>query len=367
MADDYYKILGVSKTASEDEIKKSYKQLAKKFHPDINKDADAEEKFKEISEAYVVLSDKEKRKQYDTYGKEGFQQRYSSEDIFREFDTSQFEDLFNGSIFESFFGGGRRSRAKRGRDLHVSIEISFDEAMNGVQKELKLQKKDKCPDCDGTGAENGEMNSCPDCNGTGQIRKTTKTPFGNFMQVGTCQNCKGQGRVSEKVCKNCKGDGSIKAIKKINVKIPAGVYSGSTLRISNEGEFGTYGRLSGDLYIEIEVQESDIFKREGNDLFLNLPITFAQAALGSEIRIPTLKKEVTIKIPSGTQSGTHIRLRNEGAPDVNGYDRGDIYVVLEVITPTKLTKEQKQLIEKLGKLDEKKSIINRIKEWAKGK
>jgi molecular chaperone DnaJ len=367
MAEDYYKILGVGKTASDEEIKKSYKQLAKKYHPDVSKDPSAEAKFKEVSEAYAVLSDKQKRQQYDTYGSEGFQQRYSTEDIFRGFDASQFEDLFGGSIFESFFGGGKRSRSKRGRDLRASLEISFDEAMNGVQKELKIRKNDKCQKCNGTGAEDEELESCSVCNGSGQARRVTKTPFGSFMQVGICSECKGLGKIPKVVCDNCGGSGTEEVTKKIKVNIPAGVDDGSTLRVSNEGEYMAHGNSSGDLYLEIEVSDSEIFKRDGYDLYLNLPITFAQAALGSEIKIPTLKKDVTIKVPSGAQSGTHIRLRSEGVPDVNGHGRGDIYVVLEVITPSKLSKEQKQLFEKLGNLDERKSILDKIRDWAKGK
>ena len=366
MAEDYYKILGVSKTATDEEIKKSYKQLAKKYHPDISKEVGAEAKFKELSEAYAVLSDKQKRQQYDAYGKEGFGQRYSSEDIFRGFDPTQFEDLFGGSIFESFFGGGSRGRRRsKGRDLRVSITLSFDEAMNGVQKELRIRKHDMCHDCDGTGAEDGEMENCSSCNGSGQVRKATRTPFGSFMHVGICSECNGQGKVPETVCKTCGGSGSVETTKKINAKIPAGVDNGSTLRVSGEGEYGAHGSGSGDLYIEIEVEDSDIFRRDGDDLYLNLPITFSQAVLGSEIKIPTLKKEVTIKIPFGAQSGTNIRLRGEGAPNLNGHGHGDIYVVLEVITPSKLSKEQKALFEKLGKLDEKKSILDKIRDWAK--
>ena len=366
VAEDYYKILGVDKNATDEQIKKSYKQLAKKYHPDVSKEPNAEGKFKELSEAYAVLSDKQKRQQYDAYGKEGFSQRYSSEDIFRGFDTSQFEDLFGGSIFESFFGGGLRGRRRsKGRDLRVSLEISFEEAMNGVQKELRIRKHDMCPDCEGTGAEDGELENCSACDGNGQVRKATRTPFGSFMQVGICSECRGQGKVPENTCKSCGGNGVAEVTKKINTKIPAGVDNGSTLRVSGEGEYAGAGNGAGDLYIEISVEESDIFRRDGDDLYLNLPITFSQVALGCEISIPTLKKEIKIKVPSGTQSGTNIRLRGEGAPDVNGHGKGDIYVVLEVITPSKLSKEQKQLFDKLSKLDEKKSIFDRIKDWAK--
>src|SRR3989344_5365972 len=324
MSDDYYKSLGVSKTATEEEIKKAYKTLAKKHHPDINKEAGAEAKFKEISEAYAVLSDKQKRTQYDQFGKEGFQQRYSSEDIFRGFDTSQFEDLFGGSIFDALFGGGgRRQRKQKGRDLKVSLDITFEEAAFGTKKEIKIRKPEHCEACEGTGAEDGELESCDTCKGAGQVRKATRTPFGSFMQVGVCPEC--------------------------------------------QGEAGPHGSQSGDLYITVQVGESDIFKRQENDLYIELPLTFSQAALGAEIKVPTLKKEVTVKIPAGTQSGTHIRLKHEGFPDVHGYGPGDLYIIIEVVTPTKLSKEQKEVLEKLAKTEEKKSILEKIKEWASKK
>ncbi|MBS3144495.1 molecular chaperone DnaJ [Candidatus Woesearchaeota archaeon] len=368
MSDDYYKSLGVSKTATEEEIKKAYKTLAKKHHPDINKEAGAEAKFKEISEAYAVLSDKQKRTQYDQFGKEGFQQRYSSEDIFRGFDTSQFEDLFGGSIFDALFGGGgRRQRKQKGRDLKVSLDITFEEAAFGTKKEIKIRKPEHCEACEGTGAEDGELESCDTCKGAGQVRKATRTPFGSFMQVGVCPECQGQGKIPEKICKQCHGEGRVEILKEIKANIPAGVDTGSTLRVPGEGEAGPHGSQSGDLYITVQVGESDIFKRQENDLYIELPLTFSQAALGAEIKVPTLKKEVTVKIPAGTQSGTHIRLKHEGFPDVHGYGPGDLYIIIEVVTPTKLSKEQKEVLEKLAKTEEKKSILEKIKEWASKK
>ncbi len=236
--------------------------------------------------------------------------------------------------------------------------------MEGVERELNLRKKDKCEECDGSGAEDGEMETCLACNGSGQVRKAVRTPFGSFMQVGACSECAGLGEIPKNICKECDGTGIKETPRKIKVNIPAGVDNGSRLRVSNEGEYGGQGNF-GDLYIEIEVEDSEIFRREGNDLYLNLPITFVQAALGSEIKVPTLNKDITIKIHAGTQSGTNVRLRGEGAPEVNGHGSGDLYVVLDVITPTKLTKEQKTLFEKLSKFDEKKSLLDRIKDWAK--
>lgn len=368
MTEDYYQVLGVGKTASEEEVKKAYKQLAKKYHPDLNKEAGAEAKFKEVSEAYAVLSDKQKRSQYDQFGKEGFQQRYSAEDIFRGFDTSQFEDLFSGSIFDMFFGGSRgRGRKQRGHDLRAEISVTFEEAMSGVQKEIKIRKPEHCESCEGTGAQDKELEACEQCKGAGQIRRATRTPFGSFMQVGSCPQCHGQGKTIKKLCKSCGGEGLVEVLKNIKVKIPAGVDTGSTLRVSGEGEAGPRGSVSGDLLLTIEVEDSEIFRREGNDLYLELPLSFSQAALGCELKVPTLKKEVAVKIAPGTQSGTHLRLKHEGAQDLHGYGPGDLYVILEVVTPKKLSKDQKQLFEKLGKTEEKKSIGERIKEWASGK
>ena len=370
MADDYYVSLGVGKSASEEEIKKAYKTLAKKYHPDLNKESGAEAKFKEISEAYAVLSDKQKRSQYDQFGKEGFQQRYSAEDIFRGFDFSSIfgEEGFGDSIFDMVFGGSRgRQRKQKGRDLRVAVEITFEEAAFGAKKELKIRKPERCEACEGTGAQDGELESCDACHGSGQVRRATRTPFGSFMQVGICPQCQGQGKFPKKVCKSCHGDGRVEVLKEVKVNIPAGVDTGSTLRVPNEGEAGPHGTSSGDLYVTMQVEESDIFKREENDLYIELPITFSQAALGCELKVPTLKKEVTVKIPAGTQSGTHVRLKHEGFPDVHGYGPGDLYVIIEVVTPAKLSKEQKELLEKLAKTEEKKSVLDRIKEWASGK
>jgi molecular chaperone DnaJ len=364
MSKDYYNVLGLKKGASKEDIKAAYKSLAKKYHPDISKEKNAEAKFKELSEAYAVLSDDKKREQYDNFGSEGFNQRYSAEDIFRNADFSGFEDIFGDSIFESFFGGGRRKSNKR-TDLQLQIEISFEEAVFGVKKDVTLKKLDTCESCSGTGAKDKDLESCETCDGRGQVRRVQRTVFGSFSSVSTCPDCRGQGKYPKHPCHNCRGSGIVEAKKTITIKIPAGVDNGSRLRVPSEGEAGSRGSRHGDLYVHIKVKSSDIFRREDNDLYLDLPITFSQAALGDEIEVPTLDKEVKIKIKSGTQSGMHYKLAGHGIPYLDGYGRGDMYVVINVLTPNKLSREQKELFEKLKKTEEKKSILEKIKEFAK--
>jgi molecular chaperone DnaJ len=360
---DYYKTLGVSKGSSSDEIKKSYKKLAKKFHPDISKEENAEAKFKEISEAYAVLSDEKKKKQYDTFGDQGFHQRYSQEDIFRNSNFGGFEDIFGGGdIFDMFFGG-RGRRQQKARDLATDIKITFEESAKGMVKELKLKKYVECKECNGTGAEDGKVETCSTCNGSGQAKRVVRTPFGAIQQLTTCQDCGGQGSKAETSCPECSGQGRKKEAKTLKVNIPAGVDNGSQLRVPGEGEAGVRNTINGDLYVRIRVEPSEIFKREGNDLYLNVPITFSEAALGTEIKIPTLDKEVKVKIKSGTQTGTHYRLGSKGIPFVDGYGKGDLYIIVNVETPKKVSKEQKKIFEKLSKTDKKKSILDRIKDF----
>lgn len=363
MSKDYYDKLGVKKGASKDEIKTAYKSLAKKYHPDISKEKDAESKFKEISEAYAVLSDDKKREQYDNFGAEGFNQRYSSEDIFRNANFSGFEDIFGDSIFESFFGGKKKSN--KGSDLQLQIEISFEEAVFGVKKDVTIKKLDSCETCDGTGAKDKEVETCEACSGRGQVRHVQRTVFGAFQTVATCRECNGQGKFPKHPCHACRGSGVSEVKKTITIKIPAGVDNGSRLRVPSEGEAGQRGMKHGDLYVFIKVKPSEIFRREDNDIYLDLPITFCQAALGDELEVPTLDKEVKIKIKPGTQSGTHYKLSSLGVPYVDGYGRGDLYVVINILTPTKLSKEQKKLFEDLKKTEGKKSILERIKEFAR--
>ncbi|HLC86326.1 MAG TPA: molecular chaperone DnaJ [Candidatus Nanoarchaeia archaeon] len=367
MAEDYYETLGVSKNSSKEEIKKAYKNLAKKYHPDVSKDHGDGEKFKKISEAYAVLGDDTKKAQYDQYGEAGFHQRYSQEDIFRGFDINDiFGDFFGGdNPFEMFFSGGSRRRTKRGRDLRYELSISFEEASLGTTKEIEVERLLSCEECHGTGSDDGKLNMCENCNGAGQVRTSRRTPFGSFTQVTTCEECNGEGKTITHPCKKCSGSGRIKKIKTIKINIPAGVDNGSQLKISREGEAGLRGSNLGDLYVVIHVKPSEIFHRREYDLILEVPITISQAALGDEIKVPTLDKEVSIKIPEGTQPGTQFRLKGKGVPYVDGYGRGDLYVIANVAIPKKVNKEQKKIFEELKKSEEKKSLIERIKEFAK--
>lgn len=369
MTEDYYQILGVSKNASKEDIKKSYRELAKKYHPDVSKEKDAAERFKKISEAYAVLSDDTKKTQYDQFGSTGFHQRYSQEDIFRGFDFGDiFGDAFGGDdIFNMFFGGGGRKRQKRGRDLAYELEINFEDAVFGCTKEINIGILDTCDECNGSGSKDKKFDVCKECNGNGQVRVTRRTPFGSFTSVSTCEECGGEGKVIHQKCKECNGTGRLTKNKTIKVKVPAGVDNGSKLRISRAGEAGIRGSVAGDLYVVLNVKPSEIFEREENDLYLHVPISFSQAALGDDIKVPTLEKEVGIKIPSGTQSNTKFRLSGKGIPYLDGYGKGDLYVIIDVATPKHLSKEQKKLFEDLKKTEEKKSLIEKIKDFAKFK
>ena len=356
---DYYDILGIGKNATKEEIKKAYKNLARKYHPDVSKEQDAAERFKEVSEAYAVLSDDEKRHQYDQFGHAGFDQRYSQEDIFRGFDFGDvFEEIFgqgfSGSIFDMFFGGGR-AKQRHGSDLRTEVRLNFKEAVFGAEKEIKLQRREICQECRGTGSDDGKKATCPDCGGKGIIRRVQRTPFGMFSQSMTCQPCQGSGQTITNPCKVCRGTGQSLQKKTVTVKIPPGVDDGATLRVPHEGEQTPNGR-HGDLYIIISVQPHEVFEREGDDLHLEIPINFARAALGDEIMVPTLKEDVKIKIPPGTQSGTVFRLKGKGVQNIHGYGIGDEFIRIIVKVPTKITKKENELIQELGKLDKEKPV-----------
>ena len=364
---DYYEILGISKGASDTEIKRAYRKLAHKYHPD--KDGGDEAKFKEINEAYQVLSDKQKRAQYDQFGHAGVGAGasaagggwdFSDFEGFRqagagvEFD---FSDLFSGGfgdIFDSFFtgerAGSRRGGSKKGADLETSIEISLKEAASGADRVINLYKREVCETCKGEGVAPGsKMVTCDRCGGEGQVQETRRTIFGQFSSVSICSKCQGEGKIPEKPCPACGGDGRTRKSKQIKVKIPAGVETGSHIKLSGEGEAAPKRGIPGDLYLNIIVKGDPRFRREGDDLVKEVGISFADAALGTTIRLDTLDSKIDLKIPSGTQSGKVFRIPGKGIKHLHQAGSGDLLVKVDVITPSKLTRAQKELFEKLKK------------------
>ncbi len=368
---DYYEILGISKDASKTEIKKAYKKLAKKYHPDLNKDSGSAEKFKEINEAASVLGDDEKRKQYDQFGKTAENFGGSGFDFS---DFSSFADGFGfsndfdfGDIFDSFFGGGfsrrRRSAARAGADLRYDIEITLEEAAFGTKKTITIPRLETCQECNGTGAESEEnIETCQECNGSGILKKQTRTPFGIFATTTTCRKCSGTGKFIKNKCKKCSGSGRIENEKTIMVEIPAGIDEGNRIRLREEGESGEKGGPSGDLYVVVHLKEHKIFERKGNDIYLEMPITFPQAALGAEIEVPLLKGKTKLKIPSGTQTNTIFRLKDKGIPDLHGYGKGSQMVKVVIQTPKRLNKKQRNLLKDFEKEEKKdRGFIKRLK------
>ncbi len=365
MPQDYYQTLGVAKSATPDEIKKAYRKLAHQFHPD--KGAGNEAKFKEVNEAYQVLSDQNKRAQYDQFGQTfnngGFNPGAAG---FGGFDFSNFSQGFGGvefedafDIFSDVFGGSRRSNSRRARgvDLEMELDLTFDEGVFGVEKELTLEKSDACEKCKGSGAMPGtKVKTCPKCHGQGQIRITRQTILGQMASAMTCDRCDGSGKVPEEPCDVCKGTGNKKRVKNLRVKIPAGVLDGQRIRITGEGEVGYKGSNFGDLYLRLHVSAHPQFKREGADVYADGPISFYQAALGAEIDVPTVDGTVKVKIPAGTQSGKVFRLKGHGAPILNGSGRGDHFLTIQVVTPVKLSKKEKELFKQLA--EEKGEAVN---------
>ncbi|MFQ6120747.1 MAG: molecular chaperone DnaJ [Methanosarcinales archaeon] len=350
---DYYKILGVDKNASQEEIKKAFRHLARKYHPDVA-GKESEEKFKEINEAFQVLNDPQKRAQYDQFGHAAFKPG-----DFAGFRWPNFDDLFRdfgfGDIFDVFSGFRERTRAReQGADLKYDLEITLEEAFSGFSKKIEVPVFVICKSCEGTGAKHGSLKSCPECDGTGEIRRIQRSAFAQIVNIVTCNKCNGSGQIIEKPCEDCKGVGRIKKIKKIEVKIPRGVDNSSYLRITGQGEAGYNGGSPGDLYVVINVKPHPIFDRHENDLFCKTTISLGQAVFGSEIEIPTIKSKAKLKIPAGTQSHTVFRLKNQGMPDLHTNKRGDQLVKVVVKIPEKLDKNQKRLLKEFVKISGEK-------------
>ncbi len=352
---DYYEVLGVKKTASKEEIKKAYKRLAKKYHPDLNKDnPEAEQRFKEINEAAAVLGNEEKRRQYDAAGHEAFTQGARNGGGFGGgFSGFDFRGFGGGmdfdDIFDTIFGGGfsgRRSQ-RRGVDLRYDLSISLKEAAFGATKRIKVRKRTTCPACHGTGGK--KVETCSTCHGTGVVRQMRRTPFGIFQSTVPCPDCGGEGKRILEPCERCGGEGVVLETKELEVTIPAGVETGSRLRLAGEGEAGERGAPPGDLYVFLSVQQDELFERRGDDVLLEVPISFFQAVFGAEIEVPTLEGKARLKIPAGTQSGTIFRLKGKGIAHLHGRGRGDQLVTVQVETPRKLTRKQQKLLKELAK------------------
>jgi molecular chaperone DnaJ len=355
MKKDYYEALGVSKTASQEEIKRAYRNLARKYHPDVNKETGAADKFKEINEAYQVLSDPNKRSQYDYFGSSGgpgggYSGGFEGFDVgeaFRGFEGfGEFTDLF-----DVFFGrerGARRAGPERGDDLRYDLRITLEEAAQGIEKNLEILHYTACSTCKGTGAKPGTApTKCSTCNGGGQVRKSQRTILGSFTQVVPCPTCNGTGAVISSPCSACHGSGREKKRHTVKVKIPAGIESGYRLRVAGAGNAGSKGGSPGDLYIFITVEQHPIFNRDGANLYSHASISFIQAILGDEIKVPTLEGEASMKIPPGTQPNTNFKLKERGMPFLDRRDRGDLYVLVEIKIPTKISREQEELLRKL--------------------
>jgi len=350
---DYYEVLGVERSASKDDIKNQYRKLALKYHPDRNKSSDAEEKFKEISEAYAVLSDEQKRTQYDQFGHAGIDQRYSTEDIFRSVD---FDEIFRdfgfgfGSIFDTLFGGGRARGPRGGQDIRYDLEISLEQAYSGLTEEIEVPRREYCSECKGSGAKAGTSpRKCPDCGGTGQIQHVQMAGPMRFAVRRPCGKCRGRGIVIDKPCGACRGSGIVERQRRISIRIPPGVDTGSQLIMRGEGDASEDEGQRGDLYVVIHVRPHGLFRREGSDLICRLSVSFTKAVLGGEVEVPTLDGSAKITVPPGTQTGTMFRLRKKGMPELRHSGRGDELVVVQISTPTKLTPQQRELIQNLSR------------------
>lgn len=354
---DYYEVLGVGREADGDAIKKAYRKLAIQLHPDRNKAGDAEEKFKELSEAYAVLSDPDKRTRYDQLGHAGIDSQYSADDLYRNINV---EDIFGGAggiedLFAQMFGfgggarGGSRGGPARGRDLQVAHTITLEQALRGTETRIEYWRLEGCESCSGSGAESGsKVTTCSSCGGQGRVQKMVRTPFGTMAQIATCPTCGGEGKTFEKPCHTCKGTGHERHRRSVTVSIPAGIDTGQSLRVSGQGEVGPRAGPYGDLYVQVEVRPHEKFQRDGTDLMTELAITIPQAALGAEVELEALDGYLKIVVPEGSESGTTLRVRGHGMPSVRTGQRGDLLVRLRIDVPDKLSARARELLEDLA-------------------
>lgn len=369
---DYYEVLGVDKSAGPDEIKRAYRKLAKKYHPDVNKAPDAEEKFKEVQEAYEVLSDDDKKAAYDRYGHAAFDQNAGGFGGGGFSGGFGFEDVDLGDIFGSFFGGGstrtrqRDSGPQRGEDRFVQLDIDFMEAIRGKTTELKINYDEQCPNCHGSGANSpNDVETCSRCGGSGSVRTQQRSPFGTFVQQTTCPDCKGTGKKIKVICPHCKGRGFVNKNSTFSLNIPAGINTHQQLRVPGKGYRGTNGGENGDLYVEIYVKPHSHFSRRGDDIYLTVPISAVDAALGCKVDVPTVYGDVTMTIPEGTQHGTTLRLRGKGVKNWRSDKQGDQFVQIEIKVPKKLSKQERDLYQKLRTVGKKDSIFDTFKKQFK--
>ncbi|WP_062050032.1 molecular chaperone DnaJ [Bacillus sp. JCM 19034] len=365
---DYYEVLGVDNNASVDEVKKAYRKLARKYHPDVNKEPDAEEKFKEVKDAYDTLSDPQKKAHYDQFGHTDPNQGFGG--------GGDFGGGF-GDIFDMFFGGGGGRRnpnaPRQGADLQYTMTLEFKEAVFGKETEIEIPREETCQTCSGSGAKSGtKPETCSHCGGSGQLNVEQNTPFGRVVNRRVCHYCSGTGKQIKHKCSTCGGTGKVKKRKKISVKVPAGIDHGQQLRVSGQGEAGTNGGPPGDLFVVFNVKSHEFFERDGDDIYCEMPLTFAQVALGDEIEVPTLTGKVKLKIPAGTQTGTNFRLRNKGVPNVHGRGQGDQHVKIRVVTPKNLTEKEKDLLREFSQMtggqpdEQNDSFFAKVKRAFKG-